>query len=238
VVLLAVADRRTTWTVVDLSFSSLCFFFCSVLLYFCFFYVSYSPHFCLLLLLSSFVSNGGCCCWRSDDGSSLRWQAVFAAVFPVYVEVQASSSSQVLQQGEEDGERLTMALLVAKERKNNGGSPFFLLSSSIIFSLVPLFFDLLSSIFKQFFLLSLLLLLLSSFAIHPQHLCFQLKKNTTLFCFLLCFFPFFPYVSISLFSPKNPSVFQLSISPYFGAPSSGIYRHRRRGPPYPCHDAE
>ena len=132
---------------------------------------------------------------------------MFAAVFPVYAEVQASSSSQVLQQGEEDGERLTMALLVAEERKNNGGSPFFLLSSSVIFSLVPLFFDLLSSIFKQFFLLSLLLLLLSSLAIRPQHLCFQLKKNTTLFCFLPCFFPLFPYVLISLFSPKKSLCF-------------------------------
>jgi hypothetical protein len=58
-VLLAVADRRTAWTMVDLSSSSLCFFFCSVLFCFCFLNVSSSPHFCLLLLLSSFVSNGG-----------------------------------------------------------------------------------------------------------------------------------------------------------------------------------
>jgi hypothetical protein len=44
----------------------------------------------------------------ADDGSSLRWRAVFAAILPVCAEAQASSSSsQVLQQGEEDGEKLT-----------------------------------------------------------------------------------------------------------------------------------
>jgi len=47
-----------------------------------------------------------------DGGSSLRWRAVFAAVLPVYAEAQASSSSsRVLQQGEEDGEKLTVVLL-------------------------------------------------------------------------------------------------------------------------------
>jgi len=57
------------------------FLFCSVLLCFCFFSGSSSPRFCLLLLLSSSISNGGCCRWRSDGGSSLRWRAVSAAVF-------------------------------------------------------------------------------------------------------------------------------------------------------------
>jgi len=48
----------------------------------------------------------------ADDGSSLRWRAVFAAVLPVCAEARASSSSsRVLQQGEEDGEKLTVALL-------------------------------------------------------------------------------------------------------------------------------
>jgi hypothetical protein len=41
---------------------------------------------------------------------------VSAAVFPVFVEVQASSSSRVSQQGEEDGGRLTVALLAVVDQ--------------------------------------------------------------------------------------------------------------------------
>jgi len=63
VVLLAVADRRTAWTVIGLSSSSLCFFFfCSVLLCFCFFSVSsFVSHGAgLLSMTGRMVAAGGC----------------------------------------------------------------------------------------------------------------------------------------------------------------------------------
>jgi hypothetical protein len=62
-VLLAVADRRTAWTVVGLSSSSLCFFFFySVLICFCFFSVSssVSQGAGLLSMTGRMVAAGGC----------------------------------------------------------------------------------------------------------------------------------------------------------------------------------
>jgi hypothetical protein len=56
-VLLAVADRRTAWTVVGLSSSSLRFFFCSVLLCFCF----------LPLFLTVLLSTGRTVAAGGDD---------------------------------------------------------------------------------------------------------------------------------------------------------------------------
>jgi hypothetical protein len=57
----------------------------------------------------------------ADRGSSLRWRAVFTVVLPVCAEAHAFSSSslRVFQQGEEDGERLTVALFQAVKRERD-----------------------------------------------------------------------------------------------------------------------
>jgi len=91
------------WTMV---LSLLCYVFSVFLLL---------PSFVSCFSFSSFVSNGG---GVVVDGGCRRWWTVFAAILLVCAEAQASSfSSRVLQQGEEDGERLMVALLQTAERE-------------------------------------------------------------------------------------------------------------------------
>ena len=92
----------------------------------------------LLLFLIVVVSLLMVALVAADGGSSLRWRAVFAAVLPVCAEAQASSSSsRVLQQGEEDGERLMVALLQTAERERETEE---IEVTVILFSSVFLFF--------------------------------------------------------------------------------------------------
>jgi len=95
--LLVVAAWGVAWTVVGLSsFSSMCFFFCSVLLCFCF----------LLLFLTVLLATGRTVAAGGDDDGRATVALLcgggqcFAAVFFVCAEAQVSAfSSMVLQRG-------------------------------------------------------------------------------------------------------------------------------------------
>ena len=98
------------------------------------------------------------------------------------------------------------------------------------------------SFFLFLFLLSLPSLLCFSQILVPCSSLFSTTKNTrpsfvfspvSFFFFSLCF-------DFSLLSKKIPLFFNSQDMPpssFSMVPPSGIYKQRRRGPPYPCHGA-
>jgi len=124
---------------------------------------------------------------------------------------------------------LCSALPVAMERESNGGAVRLKAGGGSSSS---------PSSYSVFFRLCL------SLTRSPcQYLLFLLFPS-----FLLFWLPFFLSQKLSLSLSLGFPSFSLFFSfcwspslsffpPYFGIPSLGIYRQRRRGPPYPCHGA-
>ena len=122
-----------------------------------------------------------------------------------------------------------------------GCQSFFFFSVYFSFVLLLSVSVFLFSFFLFLFLLSLPSLLCFSQILVLCSSLFSTTKNTwPSFVFSLVSFLFSPLFWFISSLQKNPSVFQLSRYTSLllsMVPPSGIYKQRRRGPPYPCHGA-